>query len=317
MRLALSLCIILVVFAGAACGDIWIGLEGSLNKYADDGETLKVMSQYRNPVALTADHARNRLWFVDQYDYTLICLDAETGEEIYRMRDVASKPGTDAVSTDLYSSDGIEPAPAMAVYEADGSLWVADLYAHQIVKLDVYGEEVLRKSGFRQPYLIAVEPETGNVWVNSGESQLLRLDDNGERWDKRSGVNRPRTAAVCPQTGDIWVADYGNCLVRIMEVSGKLLENIDVDEPPVSLCINDDGTAWVIMEYEIALLLDDAGNELAEFDRLEKPFAIDGDGSGSVWVLDPAPGEAVHIDANGDKVRVISGLNGALSIAVF
>ena len=317
MRLALSLCVVFGVFAGTACGDVWIGLEGSLNKYADDGETLKVIGQYRNPVALTADHTRNRLWFVDQYDYTLICLDAETGEEIYRMRDVASKPGTDAVSTDLYSSDGIEPAPAMAVYEADGSLWIADLYAHQIVKLDVYGEEVLRKSGFRGPYLIAVEPDTGNVWINSGKSQIIRLDPDGEQLYKRTGLNLPRDVKVCSATGIIWIADYGNNVIRGMDVSGKLPYNLKETEPPVGLFINDDNSFWAIMEFDIAQLLSKNGEVLAEFDRLEKPFAIDGDGSGPVWVLDPVPGEAVHIDENGKKVNTISGINGALSISVF
>ncbi|MCP4231430.1 MAG: hypothetical protein GY771_14955 [bacterium] len=317
MRFAIVICVVSVLLPNVMYGAVWVGMEGSLNKYSDEGETLKELSQYRNPVALTADRNRNRLWFIDQYDYTLFCLDAGTGEEIYRLRDIASPPGTDASSTEVFSSEGLETAPAMAVDEENGSLWIADIYAHQIVRVNVYGEQELRKSGFRKPYVIAIEPDGGNIWVNSGDSLLLRLDSDGEQLYKRTGMNQPRAVAVCPVSGVVRVADYGSSVVRGFDVSGELVSSQVESEPPVDLLINDDGSFWVIDQYEVARLYSQDGDELATYDRLEKPLDIDSDGSGSVWILDPALREAVHVGASGDEISAISNTGGARSIAVF
>ena len=56
--------IITLIAAGMAQAAVWVGYEGGLRRYSDEGEHVRTYDNYRRPISLALDVERRRLWFL-------------------------------------------------------------------------------------------------------------------------------------------------------------------------------------------------------------------------------------------------------------
>ncbi|MFC1859938.1 PKD domain-containing protein, partial [Thermodesulfobacteriota bacterium] len=93
--------------------------------------------------------------------------------------------------------NGFSKPISVSVNSADGSVWVADNYNNEVVKLDAAGAELARKSGFNKPYSVSVNSTDGTVWVaDDGNDEIVKLASDGTELVRLGGFDQPRAVAV-------------------------------------------------------------------------------------------------------------------------
>jgi DNA-binding beta-propeller fold protein YncE len=305
---------IFAAFVSGAAADVWVGYEGGLAKYTDEGERILDVSRYRNPVSLALDRERGRLWFVEQYDYTVVCVDIVTGKELFRFNDVVHTPPT--VTTDTYSSAEVETPPGLAVDEDNGFVWVADLYAHQVARLDENGFELWRSSDFHEPYAVTVATD-GSGWVVGGISDIFHLSPEGETLYKRKkALNEPRDVDLDEGRDLIWVAEYGNSRVLAVDYEGNLRRKVTV-ELPWSLAVDpNDGSVWAASIYDKVYKISPSGAVELTVDRFETPADIKVAADLGAWVADRGDDRVTLLSFEGERLLKIDGVRKPASLAV-
>ena len=119
--------------------------------------------------------------------------------------------------------DVVEPV-AVAAVPFDGSVWICDVGAHELVHIDLEGQILKRVSGFAQPIALAVDPLEEDVWiVDAGTKMLTKLGPRGTIWKTYSGFANPKAVALDNTNSDDWVADGDNGLWKF-----------DVDANPIA-----------------------------------------------------------------------------------
>ncbi len=148
-----------------------------------------------------------------------------------------------------------DAAAALAVNTADGSCWVADNGAKQVIHLSRTGAELWR--GDYDAVALAVNPTDGSVWLgiyqDSGDNPLVHLSAAGAeilRLPDADAVYRLRYLAVNPQNGSCWVGDMNDTMAFTLKhfaSDGTLLWTV----PPASLGLGfvlslnpTDGSVW-------------------------------------------------------------------------
>lgn len=182
------------------------------------------------PVAVTLDRARNRVWVADQGLHALQSLDAVNPTAPYA--DVR----------------GLATPTDVALDPADGSAWVSERTGDRVRHVSSTGG-AFGSAVMRSPARVAVDSTTRNLWVVSFAARRLAVFSfNGVPLDSIDGFAGPLGIAIDARLGHIWVADtdgnkmivYDRNRVRLFDVPG-LLEPYDAAIDPES------GEAWVVL----------------------------------------------------------------------
>jgi DNA-binding beta-propeller fold protein YncE len=314
MRKASATLVVIGAFVSTAAAGVWVAYEGGIGLYGDDGETVLEVPRYRNPASLTLDGERGRLWFVEQYDYTVVCIDTVSGKELLRLEDVVHPQPT--VTPDTYSSTEAETPPGLAVVRSDGTLWVADIYAHQVALLDEDGSGIWRTSDFHKPYAVADAPD-GSAWIVGGISDVFHLSRDGEVLHKRKkGLGEPRDVAVDAGRALVWITDYGNGRVIAVDYDGNLLRKIAV-ELPWSITVDpENGTVWAVSAYDKVYKISSDGDLELTVDRFETPADVAVAPGLGVWVADRGDDRVTLLSTDGERLLKIDGVRKPVSLAV-
>lgn len=304
-----------VAFAltAVAHAEVWVGEDDAITRYDDAGKLVQTLSGYRRPVALTLDRARNRLWFIDAYDYKLICRDLDRNAEVVRVTGAAHAPAIGATDLKLYLSEKRPVEPTLALDAADGSIWLADFYGHQLAKYDAAGKEVWRTSSFHEPFAVATCGD-GFAWVAGSPRTIHLVGPDGKTVITQSGVNEARGLAFDTAPGLLVVADYKNNRVLGVDCQGRLKKKVMGTELPFAVAIDDAGLVWAAGEYAGVYKISLDAEKIVGVVGEEKPTAISPAAGGKLWVAYEAAGAVVCYDAAGNEVTRLSKLKNPKSI---
>ena len=115
----------------------------------------------------------------------------------------------------LRYTDLVEPV-AVACVPFDGSVWIADVGAQELVRLSLDGDVMRRVAGFASPIALAVDPLEEVLWViDTANNSISRVGPRGTHLSTYYGLQNPLAVSVDRDTGEAWVADGNAGLVRI------------------------------------------------------------------------------------------------------
>lgn len=192
--------------------------------------------------------------------------------------------------------ESIGSSRMIAVDSARKCIWVLENVAHRIRRFDLAGKETATIRDVNGS-AIAVDSETGNVWVLAGEGAIgtgktFVYDDKGKQvasydipgWD----------IAYDPKAKAFWIA--GKKLTKITAATGEVEFSLHISNWCASSVDVDaiSGSAWVAVREHPGVVgssnrllkFDAKGKEVAAIDMGRKaPFRVSVDSKdGSVWV---------------------------------
>jgi len=295
---------------------VCVGSASGVASYDDDGTLLYRNGDYRKPLSFVLDFERNQLWFIDGYDYRLICLDSATGKEKISVAKAVSPPEIGSSDLKTYTLEKRPVEPSLSLDAGDGGVWVADFYGHKIAKYDAEGREVFRAGGFHEPFAVAALGD-GKAWVASGIAAIALVNAGGARELTQPGVNEPRGLAYDPGADLVWVADYRNSRVLGVDRAGRLKKRITGIEMPTRLAFDGRrGTLWVATTYAGIARVDAARERVLGWVVADdNPAAIDLDREGNLWVAYPDEGMIRRITPEGEVSEFISRVTAASAVA--
>jgi sugar lactone lactonase YvrE len=314
MRIFLS--ILLAGWAAASQSAVWVGYEGGLRHYSNEGELVRDYRDYRRPISLLYDAERTRLWFLDAYDYKLVCLDAEAGREIFAIPNAAHAPAVGTSDLGIYLLEKKPFEPSLALDPTDGSVWVADFYGHEVAKYDQDGKEVFRSAAFHEPFAVAVLGDC-SAWVAGGIRTLSLVGPQCDTRQSMSGVNEARDLAFDAERDLVWVADYRNNRVFAINRDGRLKRRITGVELPERLAVDSErGAVWVGTSYAgIVKISADAEKITASIPEPGSIAALAVASDGKLWVAYNETEEIVCLSPTGEELTKIKRVNGPTGVA--
>ncbi|NIO76518.1 MAG: hypothetical protein GTN69_11705, partial [Armatimonadetes bacterium] len=121
---------------------------------------------------------------------------------------------------------------AIAVDNSNGSVWVADYGAGEIIHLASDGTTVLATVsglafGSPQASAIAVNPSNGSAWVADMQNdRVLNISSSGTILRTITSLSYPSSVAVNTSDDSVWIADRANGRVLNVSAAGTILANI-------------------------------------------------------------------------------------------
>jgi sugar lactone lactonase YvrE len=316
LRMRIILSILLGGWAAASPAAVWVGHEGGLRHYSNDGELVRDYRDYRRPISLLYDEERKRLWFLDAYDYKLVCLDVEAGREVLTVPNAAHAPAVGTSDLGVYLLEKKPFEPSLALDPTDGSVWVADFYGHEIAKYGADGKEVFRSGAFHEPFAVAVLGDC-YAWVAGGIRTLSLVGPQCDTRQTMTGVSEARDLAFDAERDLVWVADYRNNRVFAINRDGRLKRKITGVELPERLAVDSErGTVWVATHYAgVVKISADAEKITASIPEPDSIAAIAVAGDGKLWVAYNETEEIVCLSPAGEEVAKIKRVNGPTGVA--
>ncbi len=312
-RLLLTTFIITAVSAHAA---VWVGYDGGLSQYTDGGELVRSYPDYRRPISLVLDAERRRLWFLDAYDYSLICFDVDAERELHRISGAAHAPSIGTSDLRLYRLEKRPIEPSLALDAVTGSIWVADFYGHQVAKYDDAGKEIFRSASFHEPFAVAVLNDC-SAWVAGGVRSLSLVGPECDTQQNMPGVNEARALAYDATRELVWVADYRNNRVFAINREGRLKRKVTGIELPAKLAVDETrGNVWVATQYGgIVKISADAEKITGSIPEPESVAAFDVDAAGRLWVAYDEAEEIVCYSPTAEKILTIKRVKNPTGVA--
>lgn len=191
----------------------------------------------------------------------------------------------------------------MSVWQADGSVWVPDSTAGEVVKLSDTGEVLKRIGGFDGPTSVSVNENDGSCWVGDySGNHVYRLDANGNKKVTKGGFDEVNGVACYARDGTCWVISGQDHRLVKLDKNGAVKTDLDLGATsgPVSVAVDPrNGDCWVGCIQKL-LKVSRAGAILLEIPvSLLMPLAIDCNGNdGSVAVT--TTNKISKYDANGN-----------------
>jgi DNA-binding beta-propeller fold protein YncE len=196
----------------------------------------------------------------------------------------------------------------VAVNGTNSNVWVADHDSCTVSLLNPQGAELLRVPDLCYVEGMAVEPESGQVWIADGKDHyyVVRLREDGtESYRSEEGFfGELRSVALAPD-GSVWVSDAGNHRVVHLDAEGAMLCETDVGmvHTPTGISVHADGSIWVAdMSFGQATRLASDCSEIARTTRggLGYPEDVVVDPrTGGVWATDSYGGYVVAFSNRG------------------
>ena len=195
---------------------------------------------------------------------------------------------------------------SVAVNTADGSCWVADKQANEVVHLAADGTELGRGGGYSIPFSVSVDPVDGSCWVaDLFHGEIVHLAEDGSELWRGGGFNRPSDVSVDASDGSCWVADQSNDEVVHLAPDGMELWRGAGFNLPFSVSADySDSSCWVADRYNDQVVhLSSEGIELSRAEGLNRPTSVSVNvADGSCWVADTENGQVVNLSAAGVEV---------------
>jgi sugar lactone lactonase YvrE len=306
-----------ILLASAAYAAVWVGYDGGLAVYTASGEFVDKFEDYRHPVSLQLDAENRRLWFIDAYDYKLVCMDLDRRLELFRVERAAHAPEVGSSDLRIYRLEKKPVEPSISLDAGDGGVWVADFYGHQIAKYDDAGKPLFRTGAYHEPLAIAALGD-GRAWAAGGIRTLNLVGADGKSALDQAGVNEARSLSYDAEQGLVWVADYRNNRVLAVARDGKMKRRITGVELP-SLVVADGGrgVVWVATHYKGIVKIDAAAEKIVA--TIPEPIDVSAmalAGDGGLWVTYDEEGSAVRYSAAGEKLTTINRVGTPMGIAV-
>lgn len=302
--------------AAAARALVWVGYDGGLAQYDDDGNLRARIENYRRPIALRLDGERRRLWFLDAADYKLVCLDADSGKEIRAIPKAAHAAEIGSSNLKIYMLEKRPVEPSLGLDPADGSIWVADFYGHEMARYDAEGNQLFRTTGYHEPFGAAPLGD-GSAWIAGGIHTLNLIGPDGVSKQDQSGVNEARALAYDGVRSLVWIADYRNNRVLGIDRNALLKKKIAGVELPLALAVDAaNGFVWVVTQYGgIQRINADAEAVTLTIDTPDTAAAAALDKNGRLWATFPDAGTVVCYSPQGKAVLEITRLKTPSGIA--
>ncbi len=215
----------------------------------------------------------------------------------------------------------------LAVNSSTGEVYVLDQFFNRIQKFDATGRFLTMWT--RDDSLgLAVEPDTGDLWVAvREEDKLQRFSSAGvleaELGSSGSGAGQfdnPQDVAVNRQNGDLYVLDTGNLRVQVFDRSGAYLRQFtdsQLDEP-YGIAIHPKGDFVVVANTAKGQVLKfsldgtllarwrDYGSMRREL-RWDRDVTIDNDGN--IYIADTDNERVQKWDQDGNFLQFFQGPN--------
>ncbi len=141
--------------------------------------------------------------------------------------------------TDVQAVTGFNDPIGITVDQTDGSVWVADHWNHQVVKLTTDGTELYRADGYNRPIGVSVNQSERTAWVaDLINDQVVKLAPHASEIVRLSGFDNPNDLDVNPSDGTVWLADTLNDEVVKLAPDGTELLRISGFNDPLSLSVD-------------------------------------------------------------------------------
>ena len=196
-----------------------------------------------------------------------------------------------------------------AVNAADGSIWITDRRAGQLVHFSENGAEVWRGGSFLNPAAVSVNSTDGSCWVtDSGRNQVVHVSRDGEEMWRGATSDFPMLIAVNPTDGSCWVGTAEGQLLHLASDGTQLADLRGLAYRASSLSVNHtDGSCWFVKfsqgegDSSPVVHVDAAGRELWRGDQYRASGVSVNASDGSCWVTTSVG--LVHLAADGSELR--------------
>jgi len=134
--------------------------------------------------------------------------------------------------------------------DQNGVLWSANGYMnHHLLRYNPATQQATELTSVGNTYGLGIDPNTGYIWVTSGDSEVRKLSSDGTILTNRNlgGLSGLRGVAV-DDSGDVWIADYVNSSVAHLRASdAALVGRVDLQcgAAPTGVAIDSNGKVWV------------------------------------------------------------------------
>jgi len=168
-----------------------------------------------SPIDLAVDTSGN-IWATDSGNNRIIKFDS-SGNFLLTVGATGAGPGQ-------------LNAPQSVDVDSGGNIWVADYNNGRVQKLNSSGQQICQIAGLSQPVGVAVDRNTGNVFVsNNGTDNIIKLDSTcaiigvwGGPGSGKGQFNNPHSVAV-DNACNVYVADYSNYRIQKFDCNGGFI----------------------------------------------------------------------------------------------
>ena len=203
-------------------GGVWLsgGYDPYTFKYSADGALIAKITSSSYPSWphwcgwVSVNFAEQTVWLTASWN-TVVKLNPD-GSEI------------------LTISGFYNPGTGISVDQTDGSVWVADQFNNEVVKLDTNGNELVRVNVGSLPYFVLANPVDGGVWVvfdYATEGPMKRLDSSGNVIATSEILFTDHWVLefdIAPD-GTVWVSEYAANKIHKISPNGELLLTVGGD----------------------------------------------------------------------------------------
>jgi len=217
-----------------------------------------------------------------------------------------------------------------------GSVWVADTFNKQIVKLSPEGNELFRLGNVDLPVDIGLNVNDRTVVViDKDGNKAVQYSPTGNILKEILNLNSPNSVAVYSFTGEFWITQEGdsNQVVKFSAKGDKVLSRISGFKNPRGISVNQTtGDIWIA---------DTGNNRIIKLDsnvpnvyNISKTYPQDSifyelytgfknptylsvnSKTGNCWISDKDNNRVVRIKNDGSEVLEITGFSSPAGIAV-
>ncbi|MCK4546696.1 MAG: hypothetical protein KAW17_04555 [Candidatus Eisenbacteria sp.] len=287
-----------VDLATPGAGRVWVVDEswGGLRRVAPDARDLVWKLPYSGYFrSLAVDHRRGRAWSV-----------AWSRNEVV---------GVDSLGH-IVATVPTESPRTVAVYEEDGSIWVAAQWG--VGCFTSSGDLLFADSTVTEPKDIAVDPARGTCWVAEGTGSIWIRHADGTT-GRVFNFDYPFAISIAESDGGAWVVDAGSRQVyRLAGGAGEIVGQVAGFAQPVDVAASPSGGAWVADWGAGAVVwvsdVAERGPAIGGFDH-PRGIAV-GDSGNTVWVVEALAGRVTKVSTDADLRVSIGGLDFPKDIAI-
>ncbi len=232
------------------------------------------------------------------------------------------QPGVEV--EELASDTGFSEADSVAANPTDGSCWVADLGAQQLIHLAANGSELWRSDRFAYLSRLALNTADGSVWASAKSGKdivLVHLASDGTELFR--GVVLTRTCnvggapdlAVNPADGSVWVGTgcgSSSPVTLHLNQDGQQLSSLPYRGYAIAVSPTD-GSVWIsdaCSNHSSGLIhLSAAGQLLGQIQNIGPGVLAVNPADGSCWYSNCSSGSVVinHASSSGQRLASFSG----------
>ncbi|MHA3790013.1 Ig-like domain-containing protein, partial [Flavobacterium hauense] len=211
--------------------------------------------------------------------------------------------------------------PAGIAINAQGTIYVADVYNSAIKKMNSDGSNVQTiGSGFNASFGVTVDAQ-GIVYVaDTYNNAIKKMNADGTNIQTiGSGFSYPQGVAVDAQ-GTIYVANTSNSTIKKMNADGSNIQTIGSGfSYPYGVAIDALGSIYVVDTGNNAIkkMNSDGSNIQTIGSGFYSPIAVAIDAQGSIYVVDTGNNSIKKMNADGSNIQIIgSGFSTPYGVAI-